>query len=107
MPSENIVLLTGHLGKAPEKKELSSGVIVCNFSIATNEGKDKPPMWHRCVCFGSQATDLAINGAVGDVVSLKGRIKYREYQGKYYTDIVVDHMHVSKKKVKNDEWEKE
>ena len=111
MPNTNIVILQGHLGKDPESKELSSGVIVCNFSLATSMGKDdsKKTQWHMCKAFGSQAAELAMNGRTGDVVSLTGRIEYRKYEDKYYTDIVVDHMRLTKKKTKrqDDEFEVE
>jgi single-stranded DNA-binding protein len=42
-------------------------------------------------------------GRKGDVVSLKGRIEYRKWEDKYYTDIIVDHLHLAKKKGKPDD----
>ena len=105
MPNTNIVILEGHLGKDPESKELNGGVIVCNFSIATSTGRDekKRTQWHSCKCFGSQATELAMNGRTGDVVSLTGRIEYRKWEEKYYTDIIADHLRLAKKKGKPDD----
>ena len=100
MPNTNIVILEGHLAKEPVSKELKGGVIVCNFTVAVSDGKDKPATFLSCKIFGAQATALAMNGHTGDVVSLKGKIQIRKYEDKYYTDIVVDHMHITAKKAK-------
>lgn len=100
MPNTNIVILEGHLGSEPEARELGSGVIVCNFSLATSTGRDekKKTQWHSCKIFGSLATELAMNGRTGDVVSLKGRIEYRKWEDKYFTDIIVDYLKLTKKR---------
>lgn len=96
----NIVLLSGHLGTKPEGKELRGGVIVTSFSLATSSGyRDKQRTeWHKCSVFGTQATELAMYGDKGDAVSLKGRITYSEREGKNYTNIIVDHLKLTKKK---------
>jgi single-stranded DNA-binding protein len=44
-----------------------------------------------------------MNGRTGDVVSLTGRIEYRKWEEKYYTDIIADHLHLAKKKAKSDD----
>jgi single-strand DNA-binding protein len=102
MPNTNIVVLEGHLGKKPEAKEFKGGVISCNFTVATSMGKGEKAktQWHNCQIWGSDATNLALNADKGDVVSLKGRIEYREYNGKWYTEIKVDHLHLTKKSSK-------
>ena len=99
MPNTNMVILEGHLGKKPEAKEFKSGVVCCNFTLATTMGKGEKAktQWHQCKVWGSQATDLALNADKGDVVSLKGRIEYREYEKKWYTEIIADMVHMTKK----------
>jgi single-stranded DNA-binding protein len=100
MPNTNIVILEGHLAKEPTSKELGGGVVVCNFTVAISDGKDKPATFLSCKIFGTQATALAMSGYTGDVVSLKGKIQIRKWEEKYYTDILVDHMHIQAKKAK-------
>lgn len=96
----NIVLLSGHLGAKPESRELNSGVIVTNFSLATSTGYGdrRRTEWHKCSVFGTQATEIAMYGDKGDAVSLKGHITYGEREGKYYTNIIVDHLKLTKKR---------
>lgn len=108
MPNTNICIIEGHLGKDPEAKELKGGVIVANFTVATSIGRDEKQktQWHNCKVFGSTATDLALNGHKGDVVSLKGRIEYSQYNEKWFTNIIVDHLHVTPKKGRG-EWVEE
>lgn len=99
MPNMNVVILEGHLAKAPTSKELSNGVVVCNFTVATSVGVDekKKTQFHSCKIWGTQATALAMHGNQGDSISLKGHIEYRKWEEKYFTDIVVDHLHLQSK----------
>lgn len=39
--------IIGSLGKDAEVKEVN-GKQVANFSVAVNNGKDKPPTWYQC-----------------------------------------------------------
>lgn len=98
MPNTNIAIIEGHLAKEPTLKEVKGGVALCSFTVATSMGKDKPTQFHSCKMFGTQAKILGENGHVGDIVSLKGRIEYRKWEDKYYTDILVEHMHLTAKK---------
>ncbi len=100
MGSKNIIILEGNMAKDPIAKELDGGVVVTNFTVAVSDGKDKPAMFVSCKIFGTQATQLALNGHRGDVVSLMGRLSIRKWQEKYYTDVIVDHMHITAKKTK-------
>ena len=102
MPNMNVVILEGHLAKDPIAKEMGSGVIVCNFTVATSVGMDekKKTQFHTCKIWGTQATTLAMHGHQGDTISLKGHIEYRKWEEKYFTDIVVDHLHLTAKKAK-------
>src|SRR5690606_1951060 len=64
--SVNLVILTGRLGRDPESRTTQSGTTVCTLSVATDEReKDrdgnwvKRPEWHRVVCFGKVAENVA------------------------------------------------
>ena len=98
MSDTNIVILEGRIAKDPTSKELQSGVVVCNFSIAISPGK--AITYLNCKVFGTKATELALNGKTGDTISLKGSIQTRKWEEKYYTEIVVDHFHLTAKTVK-------
>lgn len=82
MPSRNLVLLMGHVGRDPVTRAAHSGTTVSNFSLATNErrkdGTDHTE-WHAIVCFG-QTADFA-SGYIrkGDLVDVEGRIQTREW----------------------------
>lgn len=88
---KNTVHLIGRIGQI---NPFESGM---SFSLATNEKyKNKAgelveeTQWHNCKSFGKQAEVIQKHFKVGDVIALDGRIKYREHEGKYYTDIVLD-----------------
>lgn len=89
--SLNKAILKGRLGGDPEVKNS-----VVNFSIATDDGyKDKDgnkvenTNWHRCTAFGKTGEIIAKWFKKGDEILVIGRIDYREYDGKYYTNIIV------------------
>ena len=94
MPSRNLVLLMGHLGKDPELKETNSGKKVCNFTMATTEGYgDKATTsWHSVVCWEKTAENCAKYLGKGHAVDVEGRLQYRSYEKdgvtKYVTEIV-------------------
>ena len=89
--SLNKSFLKGRLGGDPETKNT-----VVTFSIATDDGyKDKDgnkvenTNWHRCTAFGKTGEIIAKWFKKGDEILVIGRIDYREYEGKYYTSIIV------------------
>ena len=103
----NHVTLYGNIGTDPNLRYTESGMAVCNFSLATNEGKDKegaerPPMWHRIVIWDKSAENAAQYLAKGSPVIIEGRISYREYmkddQKQYSTDNVATRWYFAGKK---------
>lgn len=92
MPTLNEVTLMGHVGKDPEIKTTSNGKLMAKFSLATTKSyKDqsgqwqKKSFWHNITLFGySDKRPIE----KGDLVHVKGEIENREYEGKWYTDIV-------------------
>lgn len=83
MPSRNLVLLMGHVGRDPVIRAAHSGTAVSNFSLATNErrkdGTDHTE-WHAIVCFGQTATFAADYIHKGDLVDVEGRIQTRTWE---------------------------
>lgn len=85
----NSVTLFGRLGKDPETTQVGETTI-CSFSLATNNGKDKQPTWHQIKAFAKTAAVIQQHFKQGDLILIQGRIDYREHDGKWYTNIIVD-----------------
>jgi single-strand DNA-binding protein len=100
----NKVILIGSVGKDPEQKNLPSGGMVVNFSLATSESwKDKQTgeqqeltEWHRCVCFGKLAEIIAQYVKKGSKLYIEGSLRTRSWEQegvkRYATEIVVSEM---------------
>lgn len=70
----NNLTIVGRLGKDAELKTLDSGKQVINFSVAVDDGKDRPPVWFDCAKWSEKTavlpylkkgTQVAISGSVG------------------------------------------
>jgi single-strand DNA-binding protein len=104
MSSVNKVIILGRVGKDPEVREVSSGVKVANFSIATSEKwKDKTTgeqkeqtEWHNCQAWRGLAEVIGKYVKKGDMIYVDGKMKTRKYEKDgvthYATDIIVDNM---------------
>jgi single-strand DNA-binding protein len=102
--SVNKVILVGRLGKDPEVRYASSGVAVCNFTMATNrtykdkqgERKDETE-WHRVAAFGRTAEICGEYLKKGSQIYIEGRLQTRKWQDKdgndrWSTEVVTDTM---------------
>jgi single-strand DNA-binding protein len=101
----NKVMLIGHLGNDPERRETASGQTVVNFTVATSEGfKDSSgnlqerTEWHRIVVWGKLADICSQYLKKGRQVYLEGRLQTRSWddsktgEKKYTTEIVCSDM---------------
>lgn len=100
----NRVQLIGNLGKDPEIKNLESGKIVANFSMATSETyknakgtKVTDTQWHNLVAWGKTAEIIDQYLHKGSEVAVEGKLVHRSYDGKdgqkrYITEIVIDQL---------------
>jgi single-strand DNA-binding protein len=101
----NKVMLIGHLGNDPERRETASGQTVVNFTLATSEGfKDSSgnlqerTEWHRIVVWGKLADICSQYLKKGRQVYLEGRLQTRSWddsktgEKKYTTEIVCSDM---------------
>lgn len=82
----NKVQLIGHLGNAPELKNLESGKKVVRFSLATNESYKNQKgeqvtetQWHNIVLWGKLAENANKLLSKGSRVLIEGKISYRDY----------------------------
>jgi single-strand DNA-binding protein len=101
----NKVMLIGHLGNDPERRETASGQTVVNFTLATSEGfKDSSgnfqerTEWHRIVAWGKLADICSQYLKKGRQVYIEGRLQTRSWddnktgEKKYATEIVCSDM---------------
>lgn len=97
--SINQVFLSGNLTRDPEKRDVN-GKSVVNFSIATNEGKDRVE-FHNCVAWEKTADVIAQYCRKGNRVAVAGRLQTRKWDKdgvtKYSTEIVVFNVHLPPK----------
>ncbi|NLC24010.1 MAG: single-stranded DNA-binding protein [Oxalobacter sp.] len=75
----NNITIAGNIGKDPETRYLPQGDAVLSFSIADNQGKDKPAIWWNCALFGKRAESLAPYLTKGTPVTVTGTVTQREY----------------------------
>jgi|TARA_R110000824_G_scaffold7797_1_gene35157 single-strand DNA-binding protein len=90
----NQIVLIGRLGADPETRKTNSGTEVHKMRIATDESFRKndewqtETQWHNVVFFGEAGKHLAASAKKGELISVVGKVTYREHEGKYYTDVV-------------------
>lgn len=78
----NNITVTGNLGRDAEVRFLQSGDPVAGFSVADNQGKDKPTIWWSCSIFGKRAEALAPYLTVGQQVTVVGSVSERKWTDK-------------------------
>ena len=85
----NKAILVGRLGKDPEVRYTPDGMMVTNFTLATDEQrKDKngervqKTEWHRIVTFGKLAEICGRYLVKGKLVYLEGRLQTRNWEDK-------------------------
>ena len=101
--SVNKVILVGNLGADPESRTTNTGTAVVNLRLATTERmKDRDSgewkdhtEWHRVVCFGRTAENVAKFTRKGRQIYVEGRLRTRKWQDqngveKWSTEIVGD-----------------
>jgi single-strand DNA-binding protein len=100
----NKVMLIGHLGNDPERRETTFGQTVVNFTVATNENfKDsngnlqEKTEWHRVVAWGKLAEICSQYLKKGRQVYIEGKLQTRTWddkngEKKFSTEIVCTDM---------------
>lgn len=100
--SLNKVMLIGNVGKDPDIRNLESGAVVANFTLATTERyKDKngnwqdQTEWHNIVCWRALAERVEKYVKRGTQLFVEGKIRTREWvdqseQKRYTVEILAD-----------------
>ena len=85
---KNHISLIGRVGKDPETKQLTNGV-VSNFSLATSEKyKDKQGQkqeqteWHNITAWGKTAETVDKYVKKGDMIGVEGKMTYQKWEDK-------------------------
>lgn len=76
----NSVNIIGRLGRDPELKYLTDGKAVCSFSLALDEGKDRPPSWVDVSAFEKTAENVAEYLRKGDECAVSGRLRQETWE---------------------------
>jgi single-strand DNA-binding protein len=106
---KNSVRLIGHMGAAPEVKNLENGNKMARFSLATNEvyldkkgEKQTNTDWHNVVAWGKTAELAEQLLQKGTEVAIEGKLTTRTWEKdgekKYITEVVVNELLVLSKK---------
>lgn len=100
----NKVTLIGRVGKDPEVRRLESGAAVAKFSLATSEtykdkdgNKQQTTEWHNVVIWRQLAEIVEKYVKKGQLISIEGKVTYREYTDKdnvkkHFTEIIASEM---------------
>jgi single-strand DNA-binding protein len=78
----NVICVAGQLGRDAELRYLNNGDAVLGFSVADDQGRDKPPIWWSCSLFGKRAESLAQYLTKGQKVTVSGNVTEREFTDK-------------------------
>lgn len=76
----NSVNIIGRVGKKSELRHMGDGKAVGNFSLALDEGKDKPPTWVDVTIFEKTAEAVNQYLNVGDECAVSGRLKQEKWE---------------------------
>ena len=110
MSDMNRVILLGHLGNAPELKQLSDGLNVLKMRLATNESwldkakqeRQERVEWHDVTVFGNRAEGLARILGKGDCIAVEGALRTSSWEKdgvkRYRTEIIAQNVMLTGKR---------
>jgi len=75
----NTIMVAGNVGKDAELRRTPGGDAVLQFSVADNQGREKPTIWWRCSLWGKRASALAEYVTRGQQVTVVGTVSEREW----------------------------
>jgi single-strand DNA-binding protein len=78
----NNITIAGALTRDAELKQLQSGDSILNFSVADNQGRDKPAIFWNCSLWGKRADSLSSYLTKGQAVTVTGTVTEREWTDK-------------------------
>jgi single-strand DNA-binding protein len=103
MSGINKVFLIGHLGKAPDLRQLADNTSVVSFPLATSElfqkdgKKTEVTEWHNIVMWRSLAENAAKMLAKGKLIYIEGKLRTRVFEDKegrkkHTTEVVAENF---------------
>ena len=75
----NSICGAGNITRDAEVRHMPNGDPVASFSVADNQGKDKPAIFWNCQLFGKRAASLAPYLLRGGQVTVTGNVTEREW----------------------------
>ncbi len=84
MSDQNIVAITGRLGRSPELKNLASGTSVVDISVAVQDGwgENEKTAWLGVTFWGKAAEALANHCTKGQKIWVSGRLSQESWDDK-------------------------
>lgn len=84
------LFIAGNVGKDAELRHTTGGDAVLGFTVAVDNGKDKPATWYDAAIWGKRGEAVASYIRKGMKITLIGRPTVRVHEGKPYLGISVD-----------------
>lgn len=78
----NSISISGNITRDAEIRYLPAGDPVASFSVADNQGKEKPAIFWNCSLFGKRAESLSQYLLKGTHVTVVGTVSEREFTDK-------------------------
>jgi len=84
----NIITIVGNVGKIDQKDNFTK------ISVATTDGwgENQKTNWHNCMVFKKTKEFVDSYIQKGSKVAITGTISYKEYEGKWYTSILINNL---------------
>lgn len=88
-----IATVAGNVGKDAELRD-AGGTSVLGFSVAGTAGwgDREQTLWFNCSIWGKRGESLAQYIKKGTRVTVNGELSQREYEGKQYLELRVEHI---------------
>jgi len=84
------LFIAGNVGKDAELRRTTGGDPVLGFTVAVDNGKDKPATWYDAAIWGKRGEAVESYIRKGMKITLIGRPTVRVHEGKPYLGISVD-----------------
>lgn len=84
------LFIAGRIGKNAELRHTGNGDAILNFTVAVDNGKDKPATWYDAALWGKRGESVKDYMTKGKSITLIGRPTVRVHEGKAYLGISVD-----------------
>ncbi len=103
----NRVVLVGRLARDPELRTTSSGVSVCNFTVACDrryaQNGERQADFISCIAWRQSGEFVSRYFTKGNRIALEGSIQTRSWDDqngnkRYATEVVVDHVEFAQSK---------